>query len=196
MGEFQEQPKSPFRHAVKALGLCLMEALLLLSTRHVHQPKRHIGRRLRFADGTTGVVYRETVVERAPTSCPAVLVVEFQLQRVHSSWAHALFRLESLLNTVLFVGFPGFVSKLWLRHDEHHVYRGFYEWDGPDLAAAYVGSLWWPLALVSIPASIHYVIVAGAQRDEVLRKPSAIAPKGSTVPDEWWRLVEVDPPVA
>jgi hypothetical protein len=29
-----------------------------------------------------------------------------------------LFRAESLLNTPLFVGFPGFVSKLWLAHDE------------------------------------------------------------------------------
>jgi hypothetical protein len=31
----------------------------------------------------------------------------------------ALFRWESLLNTPLFVSFPGFVSKLWLADDEH-----------------------------------------------------------------------------
>ena len=44
---------------------------------------------------------------------------------------HALFRWESLLNTPLFVGFPGFVSKLWLADDEHGFYRGLYEWNGP-----------------------------------------------------------------
>ena len=35
----------------------------------------------------------------------------------------------SLLNTPFFVGFPGFVSKLWLANDEHGVYRGLYRWD-------------------------------------------------------------------
>src|SRR5688572_5354701 len=52
-------------------------------------------------------------------------------------WGHALFRWESLLNTPLFVGFAGFVSKLWLAHDEDGVYRGFYEWDGPARAEYY-----------------------------------------------------------
>jgi hypothetical protein len=31
-----------------------------------------------------------------------------------------VFRAESILNTPLFAGFPGFVSKLWLAHDENH----------------------------------------------------------------------------
>jgi hypothetical protein len=42
---------------------------------------------------------------------------------VRGGW-HTGFRWESLFNTPLFVGFPGFVSKLWLAHDEHDVYRG------------------------------------------------------------------------
>lgn len=40
-----------------------------------------------------------------------------------------MFRPMSLLNTPFFVGFPGFVSKLWLANDEHGVYRGLYQWD-------------------------------------------------------------------
>jgi hypothetical protein len=42
---------------------------------------------------------------------------------------HAAFRGESLLNTPLFAGFPGFVSKLWLANDGLGRYRGLYEWD-------------------------------------------------------------------
>ena len=60
---------------------------------------------------------------------PPVLVVAFRLRWVRGR-GHALFRAESLLNTPLFVGFPGFVSKLWLAHDENGAYRGFYQWNG------------------------------------------------------------------
>jgi hypothetical protein len=70
-----------------------------------------VGVRLGFADGTSARVYRETVVDRGPTLDPCVLIVEFRLRAVRGP-GHAAFRLESLLNTPLFAGFPGFVSKL------------------------------------------------------------------------------------
>ena len=68
--------------------------------------------RLHFSDGTSGRVYRETVIDRGATARPCVLVVEFRLRAVRGR-GHALFRWESLLNTLLFAGFPGLVSKLW-----------------------------------------------------------------------------------
>jgi hypothetical protein len=52
-----------------------------------------------------------------------VLVVEFRLRAVRGL-GHAAFRWESLLNTPLFAGFPGFVSKLWLANDDLGRYRG------------------------------------------------------------------------
>ena len=52
---------------------------------------------------------------------------------------------------MLFAGFSGLISKLWLDHDENDLYRGLYQWDDPELALAYVRSLWWILALVSEP---------------------------------------------
>ena len=72
-------------------------------------------------------------MKNAVTDEPVVLVVAFRLRWVRGR-GHALFRAESLLNTPLFVGFPGFVSKLWVAHDEGHVYRGVYQWNGPALA--------------------------------------------------------------
>ena len=79
-----------------------------------------------------------------------------------------LFRWESLLNTPLFVGFPGFVSKLWLANDDRGRYRGLYQWDGPRRADHYARALWRVLALVSVPGSIHYVVLSGLRRDELL----------------------------
>jgi len=125
-------------------------------------------------------------VDRSPTRDPCLLVVEFRLRAVHGR-GHAAFRWESLLNTSLFAGFPGFVSKLWLAHDERGRYRGLYEWDGPRRAEAYARVLWRVLALVSVPGSIHYIVLPGLRRAELLGQlPGSSAADGAA----WWRLVE------
>lgn len=144
--------------------------------------------RLQFADGTSARVYRETVVDRGPTLDPCVLVVEFRLRAVHGR-GHAAFRLESMLNTPLFAGFPGFVSKLWLAHDEHGRYRGVYEWDGPRRAEDYARALWRVLALVSVRGSVHYVVLPGLGRDALLDRPDVLAGAAADAA-AWWRLAE------
>ena len=184
--------KAPLRYdaALWALAGCAVSTARLLWRRRVHLPTEQVGRRLRFADGTSARVYRETVVRCGATEDPCVLVVEFRLRAVRG-WAHAAFRWESLLNTPLFVGFPGFVSKLWLADDERGRYRGLYEWDGPQRASHYARALWRVLALVSVPRSIHYMILPGLRRDEFLARPQV--PGGATAADSaaWWRPVEV-----
>ena len=102
---------------------------------------------------------------------------------------HVLFRIESILNTPLFVGFPGFVSKLWLANDERDVYRGIYLWDGADRAESYARSLWRVLALVSAAGSIAYRVVPGVGPDEVLAKPDLLAERGDEESRAWWRVV-------
>jgi hypothetical protein len=133
-------------------------------------------------------VYRETVVDRDATRDPCVLVVGFRLRAVRG-WGHAVFRWESLLNAPLFAGFPGLVSKLWLADDERGRYRGLYEWDDPHLAEAYARALWRVLALVSVPGSIHYVVLPGLRRDELLARPQILA-DAAAGPAAWWRLAE------
>jgi hypothetical protein len=52
-------------------------------------------------------------------------------------------------------------------------------------------ALWRVLALVSVPGSIHYIVLPGLRRDEVLARPqvlAGLAPAGVT---DWWRLVEL-----
>ena len=104
-----DRPPLPWPRALFALSRCVVRTAALLSRREIRQPTTRVGQVLRFRDGSTGRVYRETVVEPAEVRAPAVLVVAFRLRWVRG-WGHAVFRADSLLNTPLFVGFPGFVS--------------------------------------------------------------------------------------
>ena len=184
-----EQAPLPMTSAWTAVARCVLCSAALLSGRRLHLPDRHVGVVVHFADGTAARVYRETVVDRPEPVEPCVLVVEFRLRWVRGR-GHALFRAESLLNTPLFAGFPGFVSKLWLAHDRHGTYRGFYEWDGPERARTYARALWRVLALVCEPGSIHYRVVPGVRRDEALADPELLDHDPSPGP-QWWRPVAV-----
>lgn len=160
-----------------------------MARRSIHLPSQRVGLRLGFADGTSARVYRETVVDR-PAEDPCVLLVEFRLRAVRGR-GHAAFRLESQLNTPLFVGFAGFMSKLWLAHDQQGVYRGLYQWQSPALAERYARCLWHVLTLVCAPNSIHYAVLAGLGRDELLRRAEDLRPCPGEGGKEWWRLIEV-----
>lgn len=187
-----DRQRLPRRRAVRSLGACVLKTVALLRRRAISQPTDHVGQVLRFADGSGGRIYRETTVKEAGADSPVVLVVAFRLRWVRG-WGHAVFRAESLLNTPLFVGFPGFVSKLWLSHDDNGVYRGFYEWDGAQLADSYVRALWWVLALVSVHGSIRYVVLPGLHRDDVLADPRVLDRIAPEQRQAWWRLTAVEP---
>jgi hypothetical protein len=184
-----EQPPLGYRAALRGLISCAAASGRLLWQGRIHLPPGHVGMRLRFADGTSARVYRETVVDRSATRDPCVLVVQFRLRAVRG-FGHTVFRWESLLNTPLFVGFPGFVSKLWLAADERGRYRGVYEWDGPQRAGAYARALWRVLALVSVRGSIHYLVLPGLRRAELLDRPQVLPGTAVDAPP-WGRLVAV-----
>jgi hypothetical protein len=165
-------------------------SFVLLAHRRVHLPRGNVGRVLRFADGSVTTVYRETVVDRRPPAEPCVLVVAFRLHLVRGRVLHRLFEAESLLNTPLFVGFPGYVSKLWCTHDTRGVYRGVYEWDGAQRAAAYASSLWRVLELGCVGGSIHYRVIPGLHRDAVLAEPALLGASAAEA-GSWWQLTAV-----
>lgn len=173
--------------AARAVVRCVAVAAILLARRRVHLLHRNNGLQIGFFDGTAARVYRETVVDGAAATARCVLMVSFRLRAVHGR-GHQLFQAESILNTPLFVGFPGFVSKLWLAADSREVYRGFYDWDQPRLAAAYARALWRVLALVSVPGSIHYRVLPRVTRAAVLADPDAASPDDPEGASAWWRV--------
>jgi hypothetical protein len=176
-----------FAAGIGALARCVVRTADLILHERLHEPRDNVGREVRWADGTTSTVYRETTADHTATE-PCTLVVRFRLRGVRKPWLHSLFRLGSELNTVLFAGFPGFVSKLWFAADEHGVYRGIYDWDGVESAHAYVRALWWALMVVSVRSSIEHVVVPGVRRDELLRRPAMAAANPA-----WCRPIEVIP---
>ena len=188
-----EQKPLALAAAWRAVAACFLSCWVLLARRRIHLPRERVGTRISFTDGTSARVYRETRLGSGLAKNPCTQVVTFRLRLVHGP-GHALFRAESLLNTPLFVGFPGFTSKLWLAHDEDGRYRGLYEWDDPQRAEHYARSLWRVLALVSVPGSIRYTVLPGLRRDEVLSDPSLVeGAVGDGTPD-WSRVTGQTPP--
>jgi hypothetical protein len=179
---------NPRRLAWAAVGRCILTSVGMIGRREVRLSHGNLGRTIHFADGSSARVYRETVVPgRAPTE-PCFLAVSFRLRHARGR-GHGLFRLESILNTPLFVGFPGFISKLWLANDRTGLYRGLYEWDGATAAESYARSLWRVLALVSEPESIDYRVLPGLRRADAVDDPGRVvghASPGSK--PEWWRV--------
>jgi hypothetical protein len=182
-----EQPPLPRAVAARALVRCAAETARLLARRRTHLRGDRVGTRLRFADGTSARVFRETVVDGPPPAHPCLLVVEFRLRLLRGR--HDLFLWECILNTPLFVGFPGFVSKLWLDRDERDRYRGLYEWQDPAGAAFYARSLWRVLELVCVPGSVHFRVNPGTGRDRALADPQVLEADDDEGAD-WWRVVE------
>lgn len=194
---YPSQPSPPFaahRDAVppttahQAIPQVLASAIgtiQLLTSRRLHHPRRNVGRTIHFADGSSAWVYRETRVDTGSAKTPTVLVVGFVLRGIRGP-AHLAFRLESWLNLPMFVGFPGFTSKLWMTNDQHGCYRGVYEWDGAERALAYVRALSWVLGLVSVPGTIRAHLVPGVHRDDALSRPELLGAPGAK-PDQWWQ---------
>jgi hypothetical protein len=152
-------------------------------------PTAQVGRELGFADGTRSRVFRETVRLRAPTREPALLVVRFRLRVAgRSRFVHALFRAESIANTPLFAGFPGFRSKLWCTDPGTGIYRGVYQWDGARRGEAYATTLSALRRLVCVPGSVSFHVVPGVWRDEFLRDPGVVGTPTADAADRWWRL--------
>jgi hypothetical protein len=192
-GDGRTEPTWP--QAWRRFGGSAVRVAGLLARRQLALPRARVGHRLRFEDGTTSRVFRETLLE-APTPDPALLVVQFRLRLLgRARLPHRLFRVESIANTPLFAGFPGFRSKLWLCDDGTGTYRGVYEWDGADRATAYAETLCMLLRLVSEPGTVKYRVVTRARRDDYLAHAESVTSTLESDPsDTWWRLCSPTPP--
>src|SRR5947207_2465394 len=77
-----ERPPLSYPMALWAVARCSATTGRLLRQHRLRLPARWVGKRLRFADGSSARVYRETVADRGATLDPCVLVVEFRLRAV------------------------------------------------------------------------------------------------------------------
>ena len=146
-------------------------------------PREWIGASLRFQDGTSPFVFRETARRDASTDDPAVIVIQFRLVFLGSNRRlHAAFRRECVLHTPLFAGFPGFRSKLWADDVETGVYAGIYEWQGAESARHYAERMVALLAPFSSAGTARYHVIEAQRRDDFL----SVRQETSTAAGAWW----------
>lgn len=178
---WEHQGPLPVPAAARSVASCAASSGRLLWRDRLLWPHARVGTRLRFADGTTGRIFRETVLPE-PRVDPCLLVVTFRPALLRGA-GHRAFEQESILSTPLFVGFPGFRSKLWVAADELGRYRGIYNWDGARRAVSYARSLWRVLALGSVPGSIAYRVVPGVTVSELLQGRVTVSDRRR---EGWW----------
>ncbi|MGA5421493.1 hypothetical protein [Streptomyces lavendulocolor] len=94
--------QGPLRPQEAWLGVaeCLLATPALLVRGLIRLPEGRLGTRIRFADGTSAPVYRETRLGSGLARDPCTLVVAFRLRLVGGA-GHTAFRKESVLNTPL-----------------------------------------------------------------------------------------------
>jgi hypothetical protein len=168
---------------------CALSTLFLLVRGQIRMPRQMVSREILFADGTRSAIYRETAIRDVGTSPQVMLTVRFRLRLIGSSTVgHALFRFESLFNTLLFAAHRGFHTKLWLTDRATDYYRGIYEWQDAESAAAYAEILRVVLFPWVQTGSFAYRVTDGMQRPEFLE--GQFVPDSSLIPEDLWWLPE------
>ena len=176
---------------VRIEARCVFSTLLMLARHEIAMPRGNVGRTMRFADGTASEVYRETAMRQRQPDEFVLLAVRFRLRFIGDSrLMHFLFRVESLLNTVLFAAHPGFQTKLWLTDRITGYYRGIYEWRERPAAIDYLETLRVVLAPWVESGSFAYEVIEDISRHDYL---------DGLMPDEegrssgdWWRPVRFE----
>ena len=148
---------------------CAISTLGLIARRKLAQPTDLVNSHIEFADGSVSRIYRETTMRDLETTPQVMLAVRFRLRFIGSSrLGHALFRFESLFNTLLFAAHRGFHSKLWLTDPTTDYYRGIYEWEDEESAIEYAETLRIVLAPWVERGSLAYRIMSGVSRPDFL----------------------------
>ena len=167
-----------FVHCVRAWGG-------LAARGQLRSPNEYVGTYLQFRDGTTSLVFRETV-RRAPTLEPALLVIQFSAGRAREQPlgarclsprmrpAHAVIRRLPRVS----------LEALGRRRRHRYIPRrlrvgwrgGLVCLRGPDGGSA--GSL-------SNAGTARFHVPGGVRRETFLRDPQAVPADGA---DGWWQL--------
>jgi hypothetical protein len=154
----------------RQMARCAVETLELGVKGRLHIRRPPVVDRARLPDGRWFEVFRQTTCDHDGESEILTLAVWFHLRAIPSGarvrrW---LFERESILNTILYAGFAGYRTKLWMVDPVSCDYAGLYEWDGADAAERYGRYITAVLRPLSGPGSVGFETVEGTPLLEYL----------------------------
>lgn len=142
-------PLNPIRSALNTLGFVIAGRL--------HFPSKRIGEVVTDAAGQSFTVFRQVSVDPTgdqPAQPGAVLILHFRV----TNMSPEVNQIYSLLPLPLYIGDPGFRSKLFTINGENC--QSIYEWDTVQDAEKYVNSVALKTILLrAVPGSVSYQIV-------------------------------------
>jgi len=152
------------------LGRAGWRGLRRLLDGRVRFPRDRVGDVLEFPDGSTAVVYRETVLDPARGATEGGVVLVFRMQvadpEAGTTLREVLFDPVSNVATPFFAGLPGFGRKLWLAGDRPGEFVELYEWATRADADRFADVLQWLLAPVDFAGSATFEVVDAESVDE------------------------------
>lgn len=151
------------------LGLAAMRSVRHLLDGDVVFPEDRLGQGLETTDGSTFVVYRETVLEPAVDASGDGVVLVFRMDvsdpAARGRLRDMLFDPVANVATPFFAGLPGFRRKLWLAGERSGAFLELYEWESAAAANRFVDLLQSLLAPVSHAGSTSFEVVDGDSID-------------------------------
>jgi hypothetical protein len=147
-----------------------------LAAGRLTSPKDKIGESFVNADGSEYVVFKQTVLkplDSLKTPPEAMFRVQFRVAKIRR-WRD---RFVIALKAPIFVGAPGFRSKLWMVDAKNDTYQGVYEWDTLADAEDYAHSASMDfMTEVAVAGGISYEVLPGAR---VAERGTALAIEAS-----------------
>jgi hypothetical protein len=143
-------PLNPVSSVLRTIGFVV--------TGRLHIPTQQIGEVVTDEEGRQFTIFREVIVDPTkdqPEHPGAVLVLHFKVTNISPE----INKFYSLLPLPLYIGDPGFRSKLFTINGEDC--QSIYEWDTIQDAENYVNSMALKIILMrAVPGSVSYKIVS------------------------------------
>ena len=156
----------PERGVLSTAVRCLLVTIALLGRRRLHLRPGSIGQARYLPDGRRFDVYRETErTSDVASTEPVTLSVWFHLRGISGGARvrQRAFERVSLVNTMLFAGVDGFLTKLWMVDPATGDWAGLYTWDTAERADRYGRYITAVLRPFCRPGSVGHEVGAAAR---------------------------------
>jgi hypothetical protein len=155
---------------------CARRVVQLGWRRRLHIDRGWLTSSAELPDGRRFRVFRQTSCDGDEPGGDVMIAVWFHLRWMPpgATIRRWLFERESILNTILYAGAPGYRTKLWLVDPDTCDYAGLYGWKGREAAERYGRYICRILRPLSVPSSVGFEVVADQRLSQYVRDQRAV----------------------